>query len=88
MRRSATIGVYDNFTTGQSSIPVWAADDEFTGWVDPPFRVGGQPLTGNNLANIGFNQGSDIIRSLVFVVMLCGQNQLGHLNGFAIFVPQ
>ncbi|SAJ15092.1 Uncharacterised protein [Enterobacter hormaechei] len=46
--RHAAVGIYDDFTTGQTAVTHWAADNEASGWVDEEFGRRAQPFSWQN----------------------------------------
>ncbi|MNX91268.1 hypothetical protein D3C86_1233410 [compost metagenome] len=74
MGGSAAIGVDDDLAAGEARITIGTADDELTGRIDIPLAIVGDLQVAQSFADIGLDNGANLLRIPACIEMLRGQN--------------
>ena len=88
VRGGPAVGIDDNLAPGQPRVTVRPTDDESPRRVHMPFGVFGNPAFGQHFQNIRLDNRANVLRFLLFVLVLGGQHNGCHFHRLAILIAQ
>src|SRR5262245_21087076 len=86
MRGSAAVSVDNDLAPGQPAIAIRTANIEFTGGIDVPHGVRGDPVAWQCGTNIRINDLEDVLRCEILMKMLVRHDNLGHVGRLAVAI--